>query len=166
MSIIWTPLSHTALIRGSCPAISVCKRELIQIELNTAPQGKCNETAKIFLETIIDVVFAQMALKTFLCNKLSSFSINQSINQSFILTRYVKELKNSFKIRTCKKKKRVSVCLTYMFPSFLPLMPDVSWTNSELLSNLALKSVKTKTQNIRHILISILPHLFTIMGTN
>ena len=30
-------------------------------------------------------------------------SINQSINQSFILTRYVKELKNSFKIRTCKR---------------------------------------------------------------
>ena len=29
---------------------------------------------------------------------------NQSINQSFILTRYVEELENSFKIRTCKKK--------------------------------------------------------------
>ena len=28
----------------------------------------------------------------------------QSINQSFILTRYVKELKNSFKIRTCINK--------------------------------------------------------------
>ena len=27
-----------------------------------------------------------------------------SINQSFILTRYVKELKNSFKIRTCINK--------------------------------------------------------------
>ena len=118
MSIIWTPLSHTALIRGSCPAISVCKRELIQIELNTAPQGKCNETAKIFLETIIDVVFAQMALKTFLCNKLSSFSINQSINQSFILTRYVKELKNSFKIRTCKKKKK-SICMFDIHVSFI-----------------------------------------------
>ena len=31
-------------------------------------------------------------------------SINQSINQSFILTRYVKELKNLFKIRTCNKQ--------------------------------------------------------------
>ena len=30
--------------------------------------------------------------------------MNQSINQSFILTRYVKELKNSFKIRTCMDK--------------------------------------------------------------
>lgn len=47
-----------------------------------------------------------------------------------------------------------------MFPLFLPLMPDVSWTNSELLSNLALKSVKTKKQkrkqNISHILNSSL----------
>ena len=34
-----------------------------------------------------------------------SFCIeDQSINQSFILTRYVKELKNSFKIRTCINK--------------------------------------------------------------
>ena len=29
-------------------------------------------------------------------------SINQSINQSFILTRYVKELKKSIKMRACK----------------------------------------------------------------
>ena len=34
---------------------------------------------------------------------------NQSINQSFILTRYVEELENSFKIRTCKKKASLGV---------------------------------------------------------
>ena len=34
----------------------------------------------------------------------SSNSINQSINQSLISIRYVKELKNSFKIRTCINK--------------------------------------------------------------
>ena len=32
------------------------------------------------------------------------FAINQSINQSFILTRYVRELKSSFKIRPCINK--------------------------------------------------------------
>ena len=32
------------------------------------------------------------------------FIITSSINQSFILTRYVKELKNSFKIETCINK--------------------------------------------------------------
>ena len=37
-------------------------------------------------------------------NVSASISINQSINQSFILTRYVKELENSFKIRTCINK--------------------------------------------------------------
>ena len=31
-------------------------------------------------------------------------SVNQSINHYFILTRYVKELKNSFKIQTCINK--------------------------------------------------------------
>ena len=87
------------------------------------------------------VIFAQMPLKTF------SSTISLAVFQ-----------------------KKVSVCLTYMFPLFLPLMPDVSWTNSELLSNLALKSVKTRKQkrkqNISHILISALTHLFTMMGTN
>ena len=34
------------------------------------------------------------------CN-LIFLKINQSINQSFILTCYVEELENSFKIRTC-----------------------------------------------------------------
>ena len=39
------------------------------------------------------------------CNFISLFDkINQSINQSFSLTRYVEELENSSKIRTCKKK--------------------------------------------------------------
>ena len=118
LSIIWTPLSHTALIRGSCPAISVYKRELIQVELNTVPQG--NETAKIFFETIICRFCPEAFEDFFLCNKLSSFS-----------------------------KKKVSVCSTYMFPLFLPLKPDVSWTNSELLSNLALKDVKTKKKHFK-----------------
>ena len=35
---------------------------------------------------------------------LQTVYINQSINQSFILTRCVKELKNLFKIRTCINK--------------------------------------------------------------
>lgn len=90
MSIIWTPLSHTALIRGSCPAISVCKRELIQVELNTAPQGKCNETAKIFFETNICHFCPDAFEDFFLCNKLSSFSKKSicmfDIHVSFILT--------------------------------------------------------------------------------
>ena len=73
------------------------------------------------------VIFAQMPLKTF------SSAISLAVFQ-----------------------KKVSVCLTYMFPLFLPLMPDVSWTNSELLSNLALKSVKSKKQNINYILYSSL----------
>ena len=83
------------------------------------------------------VIFAQMPLKTF------SSAISLAVFQ-----------------------KKVSVCLTYMFPLFLPLMPDVSWTNSELLSNLALKSVKTKKQNINYILTSTFTHHFTMMGTN
>ena len=130
MSIIWTPLSHTALIRGSCPAISVCKRKLIHVELNTVPQGKCNETVNTFFKQS-SVVFARMPLKTFSC------AISLAVFQ-----------------------KKISLCWAYMFPLFLPLMPDVSWTNSELLSNLALKSVKTKKQktkqNISHILNSSL----------
>ena len=35
---------------------------------------------------------------------LPFWQISQSINQSFSLTRYVEELENSFKVRTCKKK--------------------------------------------------------------
>ena len=42
-------------------------------------------------------------------------SINQSINQSFILTRYVKELKNSFKIRTCINKIYNNYCYIILF---------------------------------------------------
>ena len=44
------------------------------------------------------------------CNFICRFDkINQSINKSFSLTRYVEELENSFKIRTCKKKASLGV---------------------------------------------------------
>ena len=42
--------------------------------------------------------------KTLPPNRPQFFKKKKSINQSFILTRYVKELKNSFKIRTCINK--------------------------------------------------------------
>ena len=43
-------------------------------------------------------------MHSILADKLETFAFNQPINQSFTLTRYVEELKNSFKIRTCINK--------------------------------------------------------------
>ena len=48
--------------------------------------------------------FDKLTMHSILADKLETFDFNQPINQSFILTRYVEELKNSFKIRTCMNK--------------------------------------------------------------
>ena len=80
-------------IHMACVYFDLAILKLFAITISASSTSLCN------FQRVSTLCESEIVLRGWLIE-----SINQSINQSFILTRYVKELKNSFKIRTCINK--------------------------------------------------------------